>query len=72
MEFTDGEPVPDRPAMAEVEAYVETAGPDTRAVRLRPTASGPSVAVGVRSKVSGFVGYRADGAGRWRVPSAED
>lgn len=40
MEEIDGEPVLDRPSVAEVEAFFERAGPDTRAVWLRLTRKG--------------------------------
>ena len=40
MEMIDGEPVLDRPSVAEVEDYFETADPDTRAVWLRLTRKG--------------------------------
>ena len=40
METTDGEPVLDRPTVAEVEAYFEAAAPETRAVWLRLTRKG--------------------------------
>ena len=40
METIDGEPVLDRPTVAEVEAYFEEAGPETRAVWLRLTRKG--------------------------------
>ncbi|WP_328532179.1 hypothetical protein OG984_14115 [Nocardioides sp. NBC_00368] len=40
MEIIDGEPVLDRPSVAEVEAWFETADPDTRAVWLRLTRKG--------------------------------
>ena len=40
METIDGEPVLDRPTVAEVEAYFETAAPETRAVWLRLTRKG--------------------------------
>ncbi|MER7607710.1 hypothetical protein [Nocardioides sp. NPDC127503] len=40
MELIDGEPVLDRPSVTEVEAYFETADPDTRAVWLRLTRKG--------------------------------
>lgn len=40
MEEIDGEPVLDRPSLAEVEAFFDTAGPETRAVWLRLTRKG--------------------------------
>lgn len=40
METIDDEPVLDRPSVAEVEAFFEAAGPDTRAVWLRLTKKG--------------------------------
>lgn len=40
MEMIDGEPVLDRPSVTEVEAYFETADPETRAVWLRLTRKG--------------------------------
>ena len=40
MEEIDGEPVLDRPSLADVEAFFETAGPRTRAVWLRLTRKG--------------------------------
>jgi uncharacterized protein YdeI (YjbR/CyaY-like superfamily) len=40
MERIDGEPVLDRPSVAEVEAFFESAGPDIRAVWLRLTRKG--------------------------------
>ncbi|MEU0267405.1 hypothetical protein [Nocardioides sp. NPDC006303] len=40
METIDGEPVLDRPTVAEVEAYFEAAAPETRAVWLRLTRKG--------------------------------
>ncbi|MER6939245.1 hypothetical protein ABTX24_06930 [Nocardioides sp. NPDC127514] len=40
METIDGEPVLDRPSVTEVEAYFETADPNTRAVWLRLTRKG--------------------------------
>ncbi len=40
MELIDGEPVLDRPSVTEVEAYFETADPDTRGVWLRLTRMG--------------------------------
>lgn len=40
MEQIDGEPVLDRPSVADVEAFFETAGPETRAVWLRLTRKG--------------------------------
>lgn len=40
MEEIEGEPVLDRPSVAEVEAFFEAAGPDTRAVWLRLTRKG--------------------------------
>ena len=40
MEIIDGEPVLDRPSVAEVEAWFETASADTRAVWLRLTRKG--------------------------------
>ncbi|NGN93154.1 hypothetical protein G5C66_10450 [Nocardioides sp. KC13] len=40
MEFIDGEPVLDRPSVAEAEAFFETATADTRAVWLRLTRKG--------------------------------
>lgn len=40
MEETDGEPVLDRPSLADVEAFFETAGPEIRAVWVRLTRKG--------------------------------
>lgn len=40
MEAIDGEPVLDRPSVADVEAFFEAAAPDTRAVWLRLTKRG--------------------------------
>lgn len=40
METIDGEPVLDRPSVTDVEAYFETADPNTRAVWLRLTRKG--------------------------------
>jgi uncharacterized protein YdeI (YjbR/CyaY-like superfamily) len=40
VEEIDGEPVLDRPSLAEVEAFFEAAGPETRAVWLRLTRKG--------------------------------
>jgi uncharacterized protein YdeI (YjbR/CyaY-like superfamily) len=40
VEEIDGEPVLDRPSLANVEAFFETAGPETRAVWLRLTRKG--------------------------------
>ena len=40
MEKIDGEPVLDRPSLADVEVFFETAGPETRAVWVRLTRKG--------------------------------
>jgi uncharacterized protein YdeI (YjbR/CyaY-like superfamily) len=40
VEWIDGEPVVDRPSLADVEAFFDSAGPETRAVWLRLTRKG--------------------------------
>lgn len=62
----DGEPVLDRPSATEVEAYVETADPDTRAVWLRLTRKGVDPASLSSDELADVEAAQADG--RWDTP----